>query len=373
MNYDKLIQYINPPDSTAPFRLWDEVGYIVPWQDIKNIVKNGSDVNFDTVGTAFMVRDRRRNPFKGTNIDYVEGEHGSVTFKETVVFPALTNSVENATIANALANCGRFVLILKNYDYQADGQGKYQVFGIDGGLKLEGEPFDPYADAAWNITLTSERVAQSAVYLWDTDEATTDAKWSLITQYEYITGLSIASGTVTPQVVFLQVDPDKTCYVVLPNGTVLTSTASVINDTWAGAAGAVTLIVPKISESIYIEGSDFVGILNTTFIGNITTAESSNIEGIIAKNTLSLNAELCTSLASISAPNATNINASGCALTAVAIAAIVRATILNIADLSTVRFDFSVGTNASYATLSAQAQSDIQAIITAGGTVTYNA
>ena len=46
MNYDKLIQNINPPDSTAPFRLWDEVGYIVPWQDIKNIVKNGSDVNF---------------------------------------------------------------------------------------------------------------------------------------------------------------------------------------------------------------------------------------------------------------------------------------------------------------------------------------
>ena len=64
MNYDKLIQNINPPDSTAPFRLWYEVGYIVPWQDIKNIVKNGSDVNFDTVGAAFMVRDRRRNPFK---------------------------------------------------------------------------------------------------------------------------------------------------------------------------------------------------------------------------------------------------------------------------------------------------------------------
>ena len=54
MNYDKLIQNINPPDSTAPFRLWDEVGYIVPWQDIKNIVKNGSDVNFDTYWNGFL-------------------------------------------------------------------------------------------------------------------------------------------------------------------------------------------------------------------------------------------------------------------------------------------------------------------------------
>ena len=60
----------------------------------------------------------------------------------------------------------------------------------------------------------------------------------------------------SPQVVFLQVDPTKmiSYVVLLPDGTTLTSTASVINDTWAGAAGAVTLIVPKISESIYIEG-----------------------------------------------------------------------------------------------------------------------
>ena len=88
----------------------------------------------------------------------------------------------------------------------------------------------------------------------------------------------------------------------------------------------------------------------------------------------SINATGCASLTTLSAPMATSINATGCALTAVAIAAQVRATVLNIADLSIlIYFDFSGGTNASYATLSAQAQSDIQAIITAGGTVTYNA
>ena len=52
------------------------------------------------------------------------------------------------------------------------------------------------------------------------------------TEYEVITGLSIASGTVTPQVVYSHVDADKECKVILPDNTVLTSTAGVINTTW---------------------------------------------------------------------------------------------------------------------------------------------
>ena len=370
MNYDKLIQNINPPDSTAPFRLWDEVGYIVPWQDIKNIVKNGSDVNFDTIGTAFMVRDRRRNPFKGTNIDYVEGEHGSATFKETVVFPALTNSVKNATIANALANCGRFVLILKNYDYQADGKGKYQVFGIDGGLKLEGEPFDPYADAAWNITLTSERVAQSAVYLWTTDEATTDAKWSLITQYEYITGLSLASGTVTPQVVFLAVDSDKSCKVILPDGSILTSTEGTIDTTWTGAAGAVTLIKNKDTSVFDMTNSDYIGNLITTQSDLLQTTDCASLTSISAPNVIDIYAGGCTSLTSLSAPNATYIDAFGCDLTAVAIAALLAELVATGNEDGTL--DISGGSTADYGIWSAQAQADAATLDSRGWTLTYN-
>jgi hypothetical protein len=112
--------------------------------------------------------------------------------------------------------------------------------------------------------------------------------------------------------------------------------------------------VQKTSSLFRIDSTDFVGEL-------------------VALNATYIYAPGCTSLTSLSAPNATFIAAPGCALTAVAIAAQVRATVLNIADLSTVSIDVSGGTNASYATLSAQAQSDIQAIITAGGMVTYNA
>lgn len=184
--------------------------------------------------------------------------------------------------------------------------------------------------------------------------------------YEVITGLSLASGTVTPQVVYLEVDADKTCYVVLPDGSVLTSTTGIINTTWAGAAGAVTLIVPKDTVAFGMNATGFIGIL-TTELTSITAQDNTLITGINAPNATFIDCSLSTSLASISAPNATHIDASGCALTAVAIAAQLAATIVNIADLSTIIFDFSGGTNAASSTWSAQAITDAQTI----GQITY--
>lgn len=262
MDCIKLNNNINECATTNPFRRWDEVGYILPYEDVTNVVFDGMTVKFDTIGTAFSVRDRRLNPFSGSGSEFVQGDMGSVSWTERVNFPALANSVDNSTIANAIANGGRVVVILKQVDYESDGKGKYQVFGIDGGLRIDTMPFDPYADAAWNVTLIAEKMSRPAVYLWDTDESTTDAKWALITQYEYITGLSLADGSVTPQVVYLGVDSDKTCYVVLPDGTTLTSTAGIINDTWTGADGAVTLLIEKETSLFDISTSDFSGNMN---------------------------------------------------------------------------------------------------------------
>lgn len=76
---------------------------------------------------------------------------------------------------------------------------------------------------------------------------------------EYITTLSIGSGTSTPQKVYLKVDSNKTCYVVLPNGVLLTSTAGIIDYNWTGAAGGVTLVVPKNSSSVDFSDTDFYG------------------------------------------------------------------------------------------------------------------
>lgn len=373
MDCIKLNNNINECATTNPFRRWDEVAYILPYEDVTNVVFNGMTVKFDTIGTAFSVRDRRLNPFSGSGSEFVQGDMGSVSWTERVNFPALANSVDNSTIANAIANGGRVVVILKQVDYESDGKGKYQVFGIDGGLRIDTMPFDPYADAAWNVTLIAEKMSRPAVYLWDTDEATTDAKWSLITQYEYITGLSLADGSLTPQVVYLASNIDKTSYVVLPDGTTLTSTDGVINTTWNSAAGAVTLIVPK-NEIIALWdadtiSSDFVGQLNTNSVG-VDCNGCTLLTSISAQNAITISCGGCTSLTSISAPNATIITASGCALTAVAIAALLAELVATGKEDGTL--DISGGTNADYATWSSQAKADAATLQTREWTVTYN-
>ena len=370
MDCIKLNKNINECATTNPFRRWDEVGYILPYEDVTNVVFNGMTVKFDTIGTAFSVRDRRLNPFSGSGSEFVQGDMGSVSWTERVNFPALANSVDNATIANAIANGGRVVVILKQVDYESDGKGKYQVFGIDGGLRIDTMPFDPYADAAWNVTLIAEKMSRPAVYLWDTNEATTDAKWSLITQYEYITGLSLADGSVTPQVVFLGVDGDKTAYVILPDGSILTSTVGVVNATWEGAAGAITLIVQKTSGSFNIESGDYIGSLKILNAQVIEAGDCTLLTSISAPNASDFNCPGCTSLTSISAPNATTINASGCALTAVAIAALLAELVATGKEDGTL--DISGGTNAVYTSWSGQAHSDKETLETRGWTLTYN-
>lgn len=389
MDCIKLNNNINECATTNPFRRWDEVGYILPYEDVTNVVFDGMTVKFDTIGTAFSVRDRRLNPFSGSGSEFVQGDMGSVSWTERVNFPALANSVDNATIANAIANGGRVVVILKQVDYESDGKGKYQVFGIDGGLRIDTMPFDPYADAAWNVTLIAEKMSRPAVYLWDTDEATTDAKWSLITQYEYITGLSLSDGSVTPQVVYLSAY--TTCYVVLPDGSTLTSTGGLINTTWTSAAGAITLIVPKgVTESWTIESSDFIGDLVVNGIFDVLSVKSNaNITSIVANNINQIESEFCTSLTSItalnaisllvstnealesiSAPNATYIDVQDCALTAVAIASLLAELVATGNEDGTL--NISGGTNADYATWSLQAKADAATLQTRGWTITYN-
>lgn len=378
MDCIKLNNNINECATTNPFRRWDEVGYILPYEDVTNVVFNGMNVKFDTIGTAFSVRDRRLNPFSGSGSEFVQGDMGSVSWTERVNFPALANSVDNSTIANAIANGGRVVVILKQVDYESDGKGKYQVFGIDGGLRIDTMPFDPYADAAWNVTLIAEKMSRPAVYLWDTDEATTDAKWSLITQYEYITGLSLANGSVTPKVVYLQVDSDKECKVILPDSTTLTSTGGVINDTWTGAAGAVTLLVDKTSQKVYFGDydnsaaikSDYIGDLYTTFNGIIKVNLCASLTSVSAPNAVEVNCYSCTSLTSLSAPNATYLYCYGCALTSNAIASLLAELVAT--GNKDGELNISGGTNADFNDWSVQAQTNRATLGGRGWSITYN-
>lgn len=227
--------------------------------------------------------------------------------------------------------------------------------------------------------------------------------------YEVITGLSLASGTVNSQLVTLVVDTDKTCYVVLPDGSILASTDGVISDDWLGAAGAVTLIVPKTSVDVGMSASEFIGsLLVTSATGEIDLSVCTGITSLSAPNATNLDCHGCTSLTSIyapnatefycygctsltsvsapnatyidcsgctsltslSAPNATSIDASGCALTGAAIESLLLELYTTGKQNGTV--DISGGTNADYATWSLQAKADAATLQTRGWTITYN-
>lgn len=196
--------------------------------------------------------------------------------------------------------------------------------------------------------------------------------------HEAITGLSIA----TDGVMNLTVYADKTCYIIAPDGSVITSTDGVINTTWGGSDGKVTLIVPK-NQFINITASDFIGSLKTdipdisanacnyltsihalkaTYISCSTCASLTNIysdfayincsssiliESLSMPLSTSIRASGAISLSTLNIPFGRSLVCDGCALTAKSIGDFLIAASVNNPTVAGVA-NFSGGTNASY-------------------------
>ena len=186
---------------------------------------------------------------------------------------------------------------------------------------------------------------------------------------ETITGLSIGDGRTAPQKVYLAVDSDKVCYVILPSGEVLTSTAGVINYDWTGNAGRVKLIVPKNTSTIGLTSSDFnikskfVGKFETIICDNpnlsIDIRANSLITSVVAKNAALVDITNSTGITSVVSGNAINLYAPGCSLTAKSIGDFLFAAAANNPTASGVA-NFTAGNNATYGQIeSYMAQFDI--------------
>ena len=141
----------------------------------------------------------------------------------------------------------------------------------------------------------------------------------------------------------------KTCHLVKPNGDIVALTTDVAE---ACPAGVCHLIYEKANTSIDLEGMPIIGELKTLFGGNLKCSG-------------------CTSLTTLSAPMATYLECSGCALTATSIASILADAVL-LPDLSNICFYLSGGTNAAIGTWSAQAIADKDTIVGAGGIIIFN-
>ena len=109
--------------------------------------------------------------------------------------------------------------------------------------------------------------------------------------------LSIGSGEVTPQRIYLKIDSDKQGYIEYPDGTYQATVAGVIDTTWNHSAGAIRLIVPKTSalfdthkNNEYVAGFRGDLVVNSATIIDIeycryATARFPNATNVVAANT----------------------------------------------------------------------------------------
>lgn len=163
-----------------------------------------------------------------------------------------------------------------------------------------------------------------------------------MTTFDLIYGGTIATGGA----VKLTIDTDKTGYIKLPNGSILTTVAGVIDTTYTGLGGAITYYVPKIASIVDIGNSDLSGAITYNGV-NIFECWSFNVgrlKSVIASSAIVIYCHGDTTLTNLVANNAVHIDATGSALTAKSIGDILYAAYVD--NRLNVTFEFIGGTNA---------------------------
>lgn len=128
---------------------------------------------------AYAVAQPPKAPFTGTTTALEEGTYAN-TFTHNVGLVVLDNSPEVCKdIIDPLAN-GKFVVILENKfkDIAGTTGQEFQLYGWLQGLSATAIDNDKYSEdteGGWAITLTETKSPKSAMFVFDTDYATTKA------------------------------------------------------------------------------------------------------------------------------------------------------------------------------------------------------
>lgn len=165
---------------------------------------------------------------------------------------------------------------------------------------------------------------------------------TILKTLDTIYGGTIANGGA----VKLTIDSDKTGYIKLPNGKLLTTVAGVIDTTYTGVGGAITYYVPKvlttqinvirqsITGDIVYNGIEDLYIYET-FITSLTSNDNNIVDAAYNLN-----------LTTVKATKAFVVTLNQCALTAKSIGDILYQAYID--NREYVVYNFSGGTNAPY-------------------------
>lgn len=120
-----------------------------------------------------------QTPFTGTQTTLTTGTYHN-TFQNQIQIVVLDNGPEVAQdIIDGLAN-GSFVMILRNLTKGAKGEAEYQVYGYYQGLhatEINNEKYSEDTDGGWLVTMQESAAPKSALFFFDTDSTTTQAKY----------------------------------------------------------------------------------------------------------------------------------------------------------------------------------------------------
>jgi hypothetical protein len=132
---------------------------------------------------------------------------------------------------------------------------------------------------------------------------------------EVITGLSID----TDGAVNIEIDADKVCHYIGPDGEVVTSTDGKIETTWGGDPGNVILLIPKNSYVLHLcsagaigTASDFSGDFVTNFAGLVQLSDCALLTSVNAPNAFEVICDGCAALTDVSALKANILDCSNC-------------------------------------------------------------
>lgn len=184
---EKLINACIAADcDNAPFTGMDNKAWIFNKSEIASITYDSENPNLITDiamkeisagvnAVGYTVSQLGKTPYTGTQTEMTEG-NTSNKFTETFAFTCPDNSPAAAALLDNIAN-GKFVVVAKNEYSGADGKGKFQVYGAKKGLTASAMTRDPYSDDAdgqWQVTLVSENVPNAALFIYKTNEETTE-------------------------------------------------------------------------------------------------------------------------------------------------------------------------------------------------------
>lgn len=162
-------------------------GLIINREDIDFAASTIDSTNGNIVKTlvlksgkkAYEVAQLGNTPFTGLVSNLNVGTYRN-TWTHDIPIAVLANDPTACNkIIDALTN-GNFVLILKNKNKGANGDGEYQIFGYHQGCRASAGTNDKYSEdteGGWLITLQEQNAPKSGMFLWNTDATTTAAQY----------------------------------------------------------------------------------------------------------------------------------------------------------------------------------------------------